>query len=485
MEVRSLRKPIFMVVACMAPFLLAVAVAARPNIIIIMCDDLGYADVGFNGAKDIKTPELDSLARNGTIFSAAYVAHPFCGPSRMGLMTGRYPHAFGGPFNLPNTNRRLESFDKKGVPVGETLISTVLQKAGYFTGAIGKWHMGAAPQFHPNKRGFDEFYGFLGGGHNYFPEQYRPSYERQLKAGNAHINDYITPLEHNGENVRETEYITDALSREAVRFVKEAAAKEQPFFLYLAFNAPHSPLEAKEEDQAKFSEIEDVDRRTYSAMVFAVDRGVGQLVEALRATRQFDNSLIIFLSDNGGKESLGADNGPLRGGKGSTFEGGYRVPMFFHWPEKVQEQGRFEYPVTTLDFYPTLARLAGATFPVGKQLDGKDIWDDFMTGRSPRKGESIFTLRHREGYSDVGARRDQWKICRTYGTKWKLYNIVEDIGEQRDLSLRHPDRLREMVSVVKKWSHTHTPPEWFDSLPVANQWKESNMPNYQVTFQIE
>ena len=472
--------PILATVLSITSAQLGDACAESPNIIVILCDDLGYADVGFNGGKDITTPELDRLAKGGTIFTSAYVAHPFCGPSRMGLMSGRYPHEYGAPYNLPHSGEEIE----EGVPVTETLISTVLHDAGYFTGAVGKWHMGDASQFHPNHRGFDDYYGFLGGGHEYFPSRYRPIYERQVKNAAKFIREYIRPLEHNGKEVEETEYITDALSREAIRFVNEATAKPQPFFLYLAYNAPHSPLQAKEEDLQKFANIEDEKRRTYAAMVYAVDRGVGKLVHTLQATGELENTLIVFLSDNGGKLGLGANNAPLREGKGSTCEGGYRVPMFFHWPAQVPAGQRFEHPVSSLDFYPTFSRLAGAAIPSGKQLDGKDIWDDFLAGRSSRNGEMIYALRHRDGYSDVGARMDQWKICRTYQGPWKLFDIESDIGEKRDLSDQYPERLREMVSQAEKWSHGHTEPRWFDEVKVGRSWKATGMPNFESTFQI-
>ncbi len=300
----------------------AVTNAPRPNIVVILCDDLGYSDVGFNGATDIRTPSLDRLARNGTIFSSAYVTHPFCGPSRMGLMSGRYPHTYGAPFNLPNSGQGIEEYNKEGIPVSETLISTVLQDASYYTGAIGKWHMGITQPFHPNTRGFDDFYGFLGGGHMYFPERYRGIYERQSRTGKKYINEYVLPLEHNGKEVRETEYLTDAFSREAVRFIQGAAADSQPFFLHLAYNAPHTPLEAKEEDLKQYANITDKKRQIYAAMVHAVDRGVGEVVDTLKSTSEFDDTLIIFLSDNGGKTSSGATNRPLSKGKGSVYEGG-------------------------------------------------------------------------------------------------------------------------------------------------------------------
>ena len=192
----------------------------RPNIVLILCDDLGYSDVGFNGAQDIRTPNLDGLAKAGTVFTSAYVPHPFCGPSRMGMMTGRYPHAFGAPFNLP-VSSYVGVDENKGVSSSEELISLILKKSGYHTGAVGKWHMGDAALYHPNARGFDEFYGFLGGGHKYFPKVYQGINKRQVRAGNTNINDYVLPLERNGEAVKETEYLTDGLSREAADFVTE------------------------------------------------------------------------------------------------------------------------------------------------------------------------------------------------------------------------------------------------------------------------
>ncbi|MDW7692178.1 sulfatase-like hydrolase/transferase [Flammeovirgaceae bacterium SG7u.111] len=460
----------------------AKAESSRPNILLILCDDLGYSDVGFNGAKDIKTPELDRLASSGTIFSAGYVSHPFCGPSRAALMTGRYPHTISSQFNLPPNSETIG----EGIPLEEPFISKVLQESGYRTGAVGKWHLGAVPKYHPNSRGFDDFYGFLGGGHKYFPEEYFAKYEKQKAAGSKVIFEYLLPLEHNGKEVRETEYLTDALSHEAVRFVKESAQDDQPFFLYLAYNAPHVPLEAKQEDLEKYSHIEDEKRRTYAAMVHAVDRGVGEVVESLKATGQYENTLIVFLSDNGGKLDYGgATNYPLKEGKGSAYEGGYRVPMFFHWPENVPAGQRFDHPVSAIDFYPTFAGLAGAAIPEGKILDGNDIWDDFQAGNAPHKGEMIYVLRHRTGYSDVGIRRDQWKALRVNQETWKLINIEEDISEEHDLSAEHPEILKELVDEGEKWSKTHMQPRWFHDEQTGIDWREADMPRFDETFKLE
>ena len=454
----------------------------RPNIVLIMCDDLGYADVGFNGGTEIPTPSLDQLAENGTVFTSAYVAHPFCGPSRMGMLSGRYPHVYGGQFNLPERGPGVE----QGIPVHETLISDSLQESGYYTGLIGKWHLGIEPQFHPNVRCFDDFYGFLGGGHCYFPDVYAVEFEKRTRAGirRSQIWSYLAPLEHNGHDVAETEYLTDALSHEGVRFVQDAAKKDQPFFLFLSYNAPHTPLEAKEEDLKQMAHIADQDRRTYAAMVYAVDRGVGELVEALKAVSEFDNTLIVFLSDNGGRTDKGASNVPLKGAKGDTFEGGYRVPMFFHWPQYVPAKQRFPYVVSALDFFPTFARLGGAAIPAGKQFAGKDIWASVLSGQDTRPGESIYTVRHRSDTNDVGVRRDQWKLHSLGTGGWKLFDINRDVGEEHDLSSQHPDQLTSMINDVRQWTESHVEPKWFDSEDVGKKWRENNMPNFNATFEV-
>ena len=456
----------------------------RPNILFILCDDLGYNDVGFNGSTDIITPEMDKLANDGVIFTSAYAAHSFCGPSRAALMTGRYSQQMGTAFNL-HSNSSMNDADNMGIPTEETYIAKVLQNAGYYTSALGKWHLGSAPKYHPNKRGFDNYYGFLGGGHNYFPEIFQKEYEKQLKAGNKEIQDYLLPLEHNGKDIVETEYITDALSREAVNDIKTASKKKKPFFIYLAYNAPHVPLEAKDEDLKVFEAIKDKDRRTYAAMVYAVDRGVGEIVKTLKETNQYNNTLILFMSDNGGNFDHGASNYPLKGTKGDTWEGGYRSPMFFHYPNKLAKGQKFDFPVSALDLYPTLANLANAKIPTDKKLAGKDIMGAVINKTEPHKDDMIYCLRYRHGYSDVGARLGDWKITRMGNEPWILTNITEDIGEKKNMSGRYPERLKEMAARTQKWSESFVQPLWYYSAKDEELWNEGKMPQYNETFEVD
>lgn len=453
----------------------------RPNIVVVLCDDLGYNDVGFNGSKDIITPNLDKLANAGMIMTAGYVAHPFCGPSRTSIMTGKYSHVMGAQFNIP---KDLVN-SGYGIPLEHKFISKELQEAGYYTGAFGKWHLGSDAPFHPNKRGFDEFYGFLGGGHDYFPEQFKKKYAFHKKKGTKLIRDYVKPLEYNGKEVDEKEYVTDGLSREAVSFVNKASDKKQPFFMYLAYNAPHVPLEAKKEDLAVFSNIKDKKRKTYAAMVYAVDRGVGKLVEALKANNRYNNTLLVFMSDNGGKLGKGASNFPLKEGKGSAYEGGHRVPMFFHWPKGIKPYQKFNHPVSALDLYPTFAALANTQPSNKKDLAGKDVFTYLQKGTNPHKDDMLYIVRHRTGLSDVGARLNDWKVVRTGNKPWKLFYIKDDISEDNDQSAKYPDKLKKMVSKVAQWTNTHAEPLWFHAEEEGELWKKHEMPRFDETFSVK
>ncbi|MCL7752656.1 sulfatase-like hydrolase/transferase [Polaribacter sp. Z022] len=450
--------------------------AQNPNIVFVLVDDLGYGDLGYTGAKDIPTPNIDQLANQGTKFTSAYAVHPFCGPSRMGLITGRYPHEFGAQFNLADN-----SSVTKGIPANQRMMSNMFQDAGYRTGLVGKWHLGSESQYHPNNRGFDDFYGFLYGGHRYFPAEYKAAYN----GPNSWV--YNHPLEHNGTIVTDDdEYITDELSHQGVRFINESVAANKPFFLFMSYNAPHSPLEAKTEDMNVdvIKDIANLDRRKYAAMVYAVDRGMKEIVDALKAKNVYNNTLIIFMSDNGGSLKFAANNGPLSGQKGDTLEGGFRVPTFFHWPNNVPAGVNYDYPITALDFYPTFAHLAGATIQPNKDLDGLNIWNHVVAGTNARNdNEIIMSVRHDNASNRVGIRRGDWKAYRLNNNQdWKLYNLKNDIGETTNLSATNPTILSELKSagafIVKDFAE----PLWFHSTNAESAWNNNNMPNFEATF---
>ncbi|MBK8515717.1 MAG: sulfatase-like hydrolase/transferase [Saprospiraceae bacterium] len=276
-----------------------------PNLIIILADDLGYEDVGFNGCKDIPTPNIDKIASNGVKFTNAYVSYAVCGPSRAGLITGRYQDRFGferNPLFAPND-------PNMGLPLSEETLAEALKKANYKSVALGKWHLGAYQTLRPLNRGFDDFFGFLSGGHQYFPENMTLEDEFEVK---AQFDAYKTKLLKNNQRIEEKEYLTDAISREAVYSIEKY--KDEPFFLYVAYNAPHAPLQATGKYLSRFEAISDNKRKTYAAMVSAIDDGVGRILEKLDLLGLTDNTIICFLSDNGGPEKVNAsNNGILRG----------------------------------------------------------------------------------------------------------------------------------------------------------------------------
>ena len=354
----------------------------RPNIVLIMADDMGYADAGFTGAKDIETPNLDNLAKSGVIFTQGYCNHPFCAPSRAALLAGRYHQRFGFEDNpaYDPSNPIL------GIDPDEKLFPKRLQEAGYTTGGIGKWHLGAAEPFHPNHRGFDYFYGFLGGGHDYFQiDMRRPVREA-----------YFQPLIRNGRPAEFEGYLTTALSRDAVDFIE--TNKDKPFFLYLAYNAPHTPLQAPDEAIAKYAHIKEEKRRVYAAMVDVMDQGIGEVVQALQRNGLRENTLVFFLSDNGGPQNMswnpnywnGSSNGPFRGGKTNLYDGGLHVPFIASWPARVPAGITYEAPVMALDIARTAVECAGADAMAAPAMEGVDLIPFVRKEKQGPPHEAIF-----------------------------------------------------------------------------------------------
>jgi len=414
----------------------------RPNVVVILADDLGYADVGFNGAKDVPTPHLDQLARQGVRFTSGYVSHPFCSPSRAGLLTGRYQQRFGHENNpvFDPANEKL------GLPLDQVTIARVLHQAGYVTAAVGKWHLGAAPQFHPMKRGFDEYFGLLGGGHDYFKA-----------ASEGDSREYQIPIQRNGQPVELKEYLTDVLTREAVAVVRRY--RDRPFFLYLAYNAPHTPLQVTRKYLDRVGRIEDPLRRPYAAMVCSVDDGLGAVVAALDEMKLTTRTLVFFLSDNGGPTAVThSRNDPLRGAKGSVYEGGIRVPFVARWTGRLPAGAVYAQPVIALDILPTAAAAAGAELPQGAKLDGVNLLPH-VCGEDPRAPHETLFWRTGGGQSHA-ARSGRWKLVKTAGGPVSLYDLEADVGESKDLAPAEPQRVEELSRQFAAWNAQLVPPLW-------------------------
>ena len=430
----------------------------RPNILLIVADDLGYADLGFQGGTDVPTPNIDSLALGGARFTNGYVSGPYCSPTRAGLLTGRYQQRFGHEFNPGGTARTA---DGPGLPLSETTIANRLKQAGYATGLVGKWHLGDKPKFHPQKRGFDEFFGFLGGAHTYFDSK-----DAVVLRGT--------------EKVSEPEYLTDAFGREAVAFIERH--RSEPFFLYLAFNAVHTPMEADENRLSKFESIEAKTRQTYAAMLSAMDDAVGKVLKSLKESRLDENTLIFFISDNGGPTMPGTTingsrNTPLRGSKRTTLEGGIRVPFVIHWKGQVAPGQIYQHPVIQLDLLPTALAAAGIEINSDWKLDGVNLLP-YLQGKSmePRGGNpnkpseaAHKTLYWRFGEQNA-IRDGDWKLVQydlnvdhypSQGVSAaRLYNLKSDLGESNDLANQHPEKVLQLKGLWQAWNKDLVEPLW-------------------------
>ncbi len=437
------------------------AVSDKPNLIVIMADDLGYADVGFNGCKDIPTPNIDKIANNGIKFTNGYVTYSVCSPSRAGFMTGRYPQRFGYERNV----QYKPDDPNMGLPLDQETIASCLGKVGYKSMVIGKWHLGAHPSLHPLKRGFDEFYGHLGGGHRYMPKELtiKDSYKAKGEA-----ESYRTWILRNNDPVKPTKYLTDEFSDEAVSFVKRH--KNDNFFLFLSYNAPHTPLQATEKYLSRFAHIKDRKRKIYAAMVSAVDDGVGRLLETLEELKLADNTLVFFLSDNGGPEKSNAsDNGVLRGGKGDAWEGGYRVPFAVQWKGKLTP-GVYDNPVSSLDIFATISALAGSPTSPNHPLDGVNLVP-YLTGKKSDVPHEAIYLRKFDN-NKYAVRSGDYKLLIPFkSAKPQLYNLDADIGEEKNIAAQHPKKLQRLEDLRAKWNTELVDPRFLGLIHLP-KWQE-------------
>jgi arylsulfatase A-like enzyme len=426
-----------MLLALLLPFFIpgqATAQERKPNIVFIVGDDMGYADVGFHGCKDIPTPHLDALAKSGVRCTNGYVSGPYCSPTRAGLLTGRYQQRFGHEFN-PGAGADI------GLPVKEATLADRLKAAGYATGLVGKWHLGSAAKFQPQQRGFQEFFGFLGGAHSYFFEMKGAGILR----GNEPAN--------------EKEYLTDALGREAVAFIDKH--QKEPFFLYLAFNAVHTPLHASDKYLQRFSKIEDKNRRIYAAMMSAMDDAIGTVTAKLRAAGLEDNTLICFISDNGGPTMMGttingSNNAPLRGSKRQTLEGGIRVPFLVSWKGKLPADKVYEQPVIQLDLHASALAAAGVAVSPEWKLDGVNLLP-YLDGKNAQPPHAALYWRFG---NMMAIRQGDWKLVQHDNTGRHLYHLAKDIGEKDDLLTKEPEKVKELEATWKKWDAELVKPLW-------------------------
>jgi arylsulfatase A-like enzyme len=413
--------------------------ARKPNILYIVADDMGYADCGVQGCKDVPTPHLDSIAKQGIRFTDGYVTGTVCSPTRAALMTGRYHYRDGIHDWVPP--------GRPGLNAGVPTIADYLKTVGYHTGIMGKWHLGEQPENHPLKRGFDEFYGFLGGGRTYFPDK--------PKAADAKVNLYTQILRGN-EPVQLKEYTTIAFAREAAEFIQRRKGGSQPFFLYLAFNAVHTPMDTLDEYLARFPNIEDKKRRAYAAMLAAMDDNIGRVLAAVRDAGFEENTLILFHSDNGGPITRNAPNAsmntPLRGGKGQTWEGGIRVPMFVKWSGHLKP-GTYSQPVIQMDLTATILALAGVKPDAKWPMDGANLMP-FLEGKEGQPHAMLCW----DYQNQWAIRKGQWKLTLAGPEKGEkepviaLYDLAQDISEKNNLAVQHPDLVKQLQSDWLAWS---------------------------------
>lgn len=432
----------------------------QPNFVILLADDLGYCGTELYDCDEIPTPNIRRIAENGVTFTDGYVTAGTCSPSRAGLLTGRYQQRFGFEFNTGPA--RLTFEEKRGLPEGERTIADVLGEAGYATGLVGKWHQGNTEGFHPTERGFNEFFGFLPGARAYFDKSTDSTGAISRRVASDHpqarlqnierISD-LNALYRGRERISEAEYLTDAFAREAVSFIERH--RDDPFFLYVAFNAPHTPIEATEEYVERFSHIADPHRRIYAAMVSSLDDAVGRILDKLEQAGLAEDTLVVFLSDNGcAVYTQACTNDPLRLGKLFLFEGGTRVPFAMQYPRGISGGQVYRHPVSSLDIFPTLAALGGGLLPMDRETDGRDLMP-FLSGEESPPHDALFW---RNG-ENKAVRQGNWKLFWNERHAW-LFDLSKDIGEVTNLAGEHPQKVKALQELYKDWETGTVDPLW-------------------------
>ena len=408
---------------------------SKPNIIIILADDAGYSDFGFMGSDEIKTPNLDQLALDGVTFNNAYVSASVCSPSRAGLLTGMYQQRFGHECNLDSDVNN--SFDPNQITIAEAL-----KTEGYNTGLIGKWHLGDKTQNHPLKNGFDYFWGFISGARNYF---YDPNEEFRNSIRNV-VENY-TQTKFDG-------YLTDVLGDKAIGFINKNHETNNPFFLFLSFNAPHTPMHAKDDVLEKFK---DNPRQVYASMMWSMDEAIGNVVEALKENDQYDNTIIYFLSDNGAAMSNDASPFPFKGWKGNQYEGGIKTPMIMTWKNKIKSNTQFDGFISTLDIFKTSLDASNVNKEYMVNADGKNIMN--YLNNNDIKNENLFWRKDKM----ATVRSGDYKLIRLNDTSTVLYNIKKNYFEDFDLKINEPQVHDSLLKLLSSWENTLIDPNWIEN----------------------
>ncbi|TMM53419.1 sulfatase [Maribacter algarum] len=429
----------------------------QPNIILLFADDAGYADFGFQGSKEMITPNLDKLASQGVRFTQAYVTHPTCGPSRAGLITGKSQYRFGyEENNVPTYMSEVSAADgaEMGLPVEEVTMADYLKKQGYATAVYGKWHLGGADRFHPTKRGFDVFYGFRGGARSYFEYTEGPA-------------EPLNKMERGFGNFEESkEYLTDAIANASLDFIERNTKANKPFFAFLSFNAVHTPMDALPEDLAKFPKLTGK-RKIVAAMGLALDRAVGKVLDKLKELGIADNTLVVFTNDNGGPTDANASsNLPLSGIKATHLEGGLRVPFLMKWPGKLKPNTVYDFPISTFDLLPTFYSAAGGNNTELKDIDGVDLLPYINGVKTERPHQTLFWKRDARAV----IRKGDWKFIRFPDRPAELFYLPEDERELNNLADQEPERYLQMYKELFAWEATLERPRWL--LKKEYEWRD-------------